>query len=64
MKILAGTDYIIPGADLHRELEQLVLAGLGPAALDAISAHVLRRARSWTVGCKILWRFIKNPVAY
>jgi hypothetical protein len=33
-------------------------------ALDGISAHVERRARSWTVACKILWRFIKNPVAY
>jgi len=123
--ILAGSDYIIAGADLHRELEQLVLAGLTPAealvtatlapaeyfgleaeygtvavgnfadrimlsgnpladirntqriesvifngnvydrdALDRISDHVERRARSWSVACKILWRFIRNPAAY
>ncbi len=31
VKILVGTDYIIAGADVHRELEQLVLAGLTPA---------------------------------
>ena len=125
VRILAGTDYIAAGVDLHRELEQLVLAGLTPAdalyaatfapaefyalsdqygtvapgkvadlllleadplqdirntqriaavifngnlydraALDRITAHVERRARSWTVACKILWRFIKNPVGY
>lgn len=125
VKIVAGTDYIIAGADMHRELEQLVLAGLTPsealhaatlapveyfglegqygsvasgkvadllllnanplddirntqrieavffdgnmydrAALDRISEHVQRQARSWTVACKILWRFIKNPVSY
>jgi imidazolonepropionase-like amidohydrolase len=125
VKILAGTDYIVAGADLHRELEQLVLAGLTPgealraattapveyfgrqaefgavapgkiadlllltanplddirntrrieavvfngnlydrAALDRIARHVERQARSWSVACKILWRFITNPVAY
>lgn len=113
------------GADLHRELEQLVTAGLSPgealftatmgpaeyfgstdrygsieagkvadlvlleadplqdirntqrigavvfngnlyrrAELDRISDHVQRRAGSWTIACKILWRFIKNPVGY
>jgi len=123
--ILVGTDYIVAGADVHRELEQLVLAGLTPAealhaatlapaqyfgldarygtvaagkvadllllganplsdirntwliesvvfngnlydreALDRISTHVQRQARSWSVACKILWRFIRNPVAY
>lgn len=123
--VLAGTDYIVAGADLHRELEQLVAAGLTPAealyaatlapaeyfalqkqyggvapgmtadllllnanpledirhtrrieavlfdgnlydraALDQISEHVQRQARSWTVACKILWRFAKNPVGY
>lgn len=125
VRILAGTDYIVAGAYLHKELEQLVLAGLTPAQalhaatlapaqyvgleeqygtvtpgkiadlllLDAnpledisntqgidsvifngnlydreailkISDHVQRQARSWTVACKILWRFIKNPVSY
>lgn len=33
-------------------------------ALDRISNHVERRALSWTVGCKIIWRFLKNPAAY
>ena len=125
VKILAGTDYIVAGVDLHRELEQLVLAGLSPAdalfaataapaeyfglsdqygsiapgkvadlilldanpledirntqqinavifngnlygreELNRISSEVERRARSWTIACKILWRFLKNPVAY
>lgn len=125
VKILVGTDYIVAGIDVHRELEQLVLAGLTPAdalfavtvapaeyfgladqygsvapgktadlllldadpldeirntqrinavifngnlydraALGRISDQVERRARSWTVACKILWRFIKNPVGY
>jgi imidazolonepropionase-like amidohydrolase len=125
VKILAGTDYIAGGPDVHRELEQLVLAGLSPAealhaatkgpaeyfgleseygsveegkvadlllleanplddirntqrisavifngnlydrkSLDRISAHVQRQASSWQVGCKILWRFVKNPVFY
>ncbi|MGH8481701.1 MAG: amidohydrolase family protein [Nevskiaceae bacterium] len=125
VKILVGTDYIVAGADVHRELEQLVLAGLTPAealraatlapaeyfgledrygavavgrvadlvllgadplddirntqriesvifngdlydraALDRIGGHVESRARSWAVACKILWRFIRNPVAY
>lgn len=123
--ILVGSDYIIAGVDVHRELEQLVLAGLTPAetlvaatlapaeyfgleahygtvavgniadllmlsgnpltdirntqriesvifngnlydrnALDRISDHVELRARSWSVACKILWRFIRNPAAY
>lgn len=125
VKILAGTDYIVAGADVHRELEQLVLAGLPPGEalraatlapaeyfgvedrfgsvaagkvadllllqadpldnirntqriesvvfngnlydrrkLDSISDHVRSRAHSWSVACKILWRFIKNPVSY
>ncbi|MGH8442297.1 MAG: amidohydrolase family protein [Nevskiaceae bacterium] len=125
VKVLVGTDYIVAGADVHRELELLVLAGLTPAAalraatlspaeyfgledrhggvragqvadlvllgadplgdirntrhieavifngtfydraaLDGISDHVQLRARSWAVACKILWRFIRNPVAY
>lgn len=123
--VLAGSDYVIAGGDLHRELEQLVLAGLSPAealiaatlapakyfglekqygsvapgkvadliilnnnplidirhtqkieavifngnlydreALNRISDHVEWQARSWSVACKILWRFLKNPAAY
>lgn len=125
VKILVGSDYIVAGADVHRELEQLVMAGLTPAAalraatvapaeyfglensygsvlpgqvadlvllnadplhdirntrdidavifngnhyaradLDRLLDHVQRRARSWSVGCKIVWRFLKNPVGY
>jgi imidazolonepropionase-like amidohydrolase len=125
VKILAGTDYIVAGADVHRELQQLVRAGLTPAealktatinpadyfgsrgdygsvdpgrkadlilldanpladirnteriaavifngnvydrdALAALRAHVQRQARSWTVGCKLIWPFLKNPVSY
>jgi imidazolonepropionase-like amidohydrolase len=125
VRILAGTDYIVAGADLHRELRQLAAAGLTPAevlrtatvspaeyygmeaqygtveagkiadlvllranpledirntehieavifngnlyerfALDRIAQFVEGRARSWTVGCKIVWRFVKNPGGY
>ena len=42
VKILAGTDYVIPGADLHRELENLVAAGLSPA--DALRTATLNPA--------------------
>lgn len=41
--VLAGSDYIIAGADIHRELEQLVLAGLSPA--DALMAATLAPAK-------------------
>lgn len=125
VRVLAGTDYIVAGADVHRELEQLVAAGLTPsealsaatlapaeyfglrdlygsvavgktadlllleanplddirntrrltavlfdgnlydrAAIESISDHVQRQARSWSVACKILWRFIKSPASY
>lgn len=124
VKILTGTDFIVAGADVHRELELLVAAGLAPldalrtatqnpaeymgmerryglapgnvadlivldadplhdirntrrihavlfngnlydrAALDGLQAVVRERARSWSVGCKILWRFLKRPVSY
>jgi imidazolonepropionase-like amidohydrolase len=125
VKILAGTDYIIAGADVHRELVNLVTAGLSPAealktatlnpahyfgleeefgsiepgktadlllleanplqdirntqriravvfngnlynraALDDLQSLVRERARSWAVGSKILWRFVRNPVSY
>ena len=125
VKVLAGTDYIVAGADLHRELEHLNAAGLSPAdvlrtatlspaeyfgleaqygtveagkvadlvlldanpladvrntqriaavifqgrvydraALDRIAKHVERQAKSWAAGCKIVWRFVKNPAGY
>jgi len=125
VRILAGTDYIVPGADLHRELVNLVSAGLTPAealrtatvnpatyfglegeyggiaegkvadlllldgnplqdirntqriravvfngnvydrgALDELDAVVRVRARSWSVACKILWRFVRSPASY
>ena len=125
VRILVGTDYIIAGADVHRELENLVAAGLSPAdalkaatlnpalyfgleqeygsveagkvadlllleadplrdisntqriravvfggnlydreALDGLQALVKQRAHSWAVACKILWRFVRNPVSY
>ena len=125
VRIMVGTDYIAPGLDVHRELEQLVAAGLTPrdalaaatitpagyagrahdygaiapgriadllvldadpledirhtrridavvfdgvlydrAALDGLDAHVKRNARSWTIGAKIVWRFIRNPANY
>ena len=125
VRILAGTDYVVAGADLHRELQQLAAAGLPAAdvlrtatlspaeysgleshygtveagkvadlvllganpladvrnttrieavvfggrlydraALDGIERHVERQARSWTVACKIVWRFVKNPRGY
>lgn len=125
VKILAGTDYIAAGADLHRELQQLSRAGLPPAAvlraatlspaeyfalerqygtveegkvadllvlranpladvrnttsieavvfngnvydraaLDGIERYVERQAGSWAAGCKMVWRFLKNPGGY
>jgi imidazolonepropionase-like amidohydrolase len=125
VKIMVGTDYIVAGLDVHRELEQLVLAGLtpqqalqaaivtpaeyahagaqfgdvapgktadvvlltgnpladirntqsieavlfngnlyGPAAIDRIKRHVLSNAASWTVGVKMIWRFVRNPANY
>jgi hypothetical protein len=42
VRILAGTDYIVAGHDLHRELEQLVVAGLSPA--DALFAATVAPA--------------------
>ena len=41
--ILAGTDYIVAGADVHRELEQLVLAGLSP--VEALRTATTNPAR-------------------
>ena len=125
VKIMVGTDYIVAGLDVHRELEQLVLAGLtpqqalqaatttpaeyaggaerfgdvapgkiadlvllsqnpladirntqaieavlfngtvyGPAAIDRIKRHVRSNARSWTIGAKMIWRFLRRPADY
>jgi predicted amidohydrolase YtcJ len=125
VKIMAGTDYIVAGLDLHRELEQLVRAGLTPqqalqaaittpveyakasarfgevapgkiadlvlltqnplaeirntrtieavvfngnvynqAAIDRIKGRVQSNARSWTIGAKIIWRFVRSPANY
>lgn len=125
VKVLVGTDYIVAGVTVHKEMEQLVLAGLTPldairaatiypaqyfgledkygqikegvtadlvilnksplenikntltidsvifngnyyerSVLDKLDNLVVKRAKSWSIGCKILWEFIKNPVAY
>lgn len=32
--------------------------------LDEISGAVESRAKSWSIACKILWEFIKNPAGY
>lgn len=32
--------------------------------LDELEGLVARRARSWSIACKILWEFIKSPVGY
>lgn len=32
--------------------------------LDEISDAVEDRAKSWSVACKIVWEFIKNPIGY
>jgi imidazolonepropionase-like amidohydrolase len=42
VRVLVGTDYIASGPDVHRELEQLVLAGLTPA--EALRAATLSPA--------------------
>ena len=125
VRILTGTDYVVAGADVHRELAELVKAGLTPAealktatvnpaeyfgrqsdygsvtpgkvadlvlleadpladigntlriravifggnvydqeAIEELKTVVRKRARSWSVACKILWRFMKQPVSY
>ena len=125
VKIMVGTDYIAAGFDVHRELEQLVAAGLTPqealvaatvtpaeyaglsdlygeispgraadlimlgadplldvrntqqinavvfngslydsVAIAELRERVKKNAKSWSVGAKILWRFIKNPANY
>ena len=125
VKVLAGSDYIVAGADLHRELQQLSAAGLSNAdvlrsavtmpplyfglehrygrvepgyiadlilldadplleisntqriaavlfdghyydraSLSDLRTLVEKRAGDWTIGCKIIWRFLKNPGGY
>ena len=125
VQVLVGSDYVVAGADVHRELAHLVEAGLSPAealraatlhparyyaleadygsvavgkvadlllleanplediahtrrlravvfggnlydraALDGLQDLVRRRAQSWSVGCKILARFLLNPASY
>lgn len=34
------------------------------STLDKLEGLVVKRARSWSIACKILWEFIKNPVGY
>ena len=50
----------------NQELKALFLTYSQQRAQFAseLQAEVRRRARSWTVACKILWRFVKNPVGY
>ena len=125
VKIAVGTDYIVAGLDVHRELEQLVLAGLTPhqalqaaittpaeyanatdrfgaiapgkvadlilladdplkdirhtqridavlfngtvynnSTIERIKRHVRSNATSWTIGTKMIWRFLRNPANY
>lgn len=125
VEVMVGTDYLVPGVDVHRELAMFVEAGLTPAQalraatvvparyagrsdaygtvadgkvadlvlleadplqdirntrriravvfggalydremLDRIDAHVARNARSWRIGAKIVWRFLRQPAAY
>lgn len=33
-------------------------------AIEDIKRHVKGRADSWALGCKIVWRFLRNPVGY
>jgi hypothetical protein len=47
VRVLVGTDYIAAGADVHREMQQLVMAGLTPA--DALRAATLSPAEYFEV---------------
>ena len=125
VRIMVGSDYIVPGLDVHRELQELVKAGLTPRealaaatiipaeyaiaterygdvsagkvadlllldadplvdirntrsidtvvfngaiydhdAIAAIKRQVKANARSWSIGAKIIWRFIRHPANY
>lgn len=49
-----------------RQIEAVIFNGnlYDKASLDEIKSTVESRASSWSVACKILWEFIKNPVGY
>jgi imidazolonepropionase-like amidohydrolase len=49
-----------------RSIESVIFNGnlYGQKDLQNIYEHVEGKAKSWTVACKILWEFIKNPVSY
>jgi imidazolonepropionase-like amidohydrolase len=49
-----------------RRIAAVLFAGnlYDQAALARIDAHVRRQARSWSVACKILWRFVRQPASY
>ena len=125
VKVMVGSDYIGAGIDVHREMQQLVKAGMSPrdalvaatilpaeyagvdadygdvaagkvadlilvdenplldignttkinavvfngslydrATLDSLHETVRNRAKSWSVGAKIIWRFIRSPANY
>lgn len=57
-----------PLADIRhtQRIRAVVVSGnlYDRAALDGIQALVRRRARSWSVACKVLWRFLKTPASY
>ena len=57
-----------PLADVRnaRRIEAVVYGGTlyDRAMLDRIHRHVERRARSWAVGCRMVWRFLRSPASY
>lgn len=67
-----AADFILldgdPLADIAntRRLHGVAFAGsyLDDAALRAIRAHGAGQSRSWSVGAKIVWRFLRSPASY
>ena len=57
-----------PLADIRhtRTIETVLFNGTvyGPAAIDRIKRHVRSNARSWTIGAKMIWRFLRRPANY